>query len=81
MSLPARFQNHLESKGVDVSKIKPGVYIPKTVPGITIKRSDQPMFQAVQATALSARMAPVSIFSKQREPGSKQELPSFMKKK
>jgi hypothetical protein len=30
---------------------------------------------------MAAKAAPVSIFSKQREPGAKQEMPSFMKKK
>lgn len=81
MQLDPRVQAHLESKGVDVSKIKPGVYIPKTVPGITIKQNNHLMMRPVQTTMMAARAAPVSIFSKQREPGTKQEMPSFMKRK
>lgn len=81
MQLPPLVQARLESKGVDVSKIKPGVHIPKTVPGITIKQNNHLMIQPVQTTMMAARAAPVSMFSNQREPGSKQELPSFMKKK
>ena len=73
MPLLAFVQKHLASKGTDISKLKLGVYAPKTGSGITVKRSDKPV---AKATA-----APLGVFSKKRERGSKPKTASFMKKK
>jgi hypothetical protein len=81
MPLPALVQEHLASKGVDISKLKPGVYIPKTVPGITIQHDHAAMVRAVRGSVLAARTAGTSTFFKPRALGAKKELPSFMKKK
>ena len=81
MPLPALVQQHLESKGVDISKIKPGVHIPKTVPGITIQHDHVAMVQSIRAGVLAAKKARTNTLFKAREPGAKHELPSFMKKK
>ncbi len=81
MEVPEHVQRHLLSKGIDLSKLKPGVHIPKTVPGITIKGSNQLMIPVVYATAFSARAAPLGILSNQREPGAKPKTASFIKKK
>ena len=79
--LPALVQKHLESKGVDISKMKPGVHVPKTVPGITIKHDHPAMVKAVRAGISAAKKAPSLMMAKKREPGVKPELPSFLKKK
>ena len=81
MPLPESVQQHLESKGVDISKIKPGVHIPKTVPGITIQHDHQAVVHAFRGHFRAAKKAPVHMTFKAREPGAKHELPSFMKKK
>jgi len=81
MPLPAFVQKNLESKGVNISKMKPGVHIPKTVPGITINHDHPEMVKAIRAGISMAKKAPNAMFLKKREPGAKPELPSFMKKK
>ena len=81
MPLPALVHKHLEAKGIDASKITPGVHVPKSVPGITISHDHQAMVQAIRGAISTARKAPNAMFLKKPELSAKRELPSFMKKK
>lgn len=76
MPLPAAVQKHLEMKGMDISKMKPGVRIPKDTPGITINHDHASLVQAIRGHTLAAKKAaPAPMTFK------KADLPSFLKKK
>ena len=81
MPLPESVHQHLAMKGIDLSNIKPGVHIPKDVPGITIQHDHQAVVHAFREHFRAAKKAPVHMTFKAREPGAKNVLPSFMKKK
>ena len=81
MPLPDRVQQHLMTKGIDMSNIKTGTHIPKTVPGITIQHDHAAMVHAIRGGISAAKKARTTMIFKAHEPGAKHDVPSFMKKK